>query len=140
MKRTILLCCLIVMTVMGTFAQRTVYKTLATSIRDMQTERFGRAQPVNIQIVREGNAAVMIDETLYKVIRVDRQSETDLHFAIQYTAQDSKGKEFVIKFVHEPKNKVELMRFQVMVMDTAAPYTWTYYFTDPPLTVTRSTR
>lgn len=140
MKRTILLFCLVAMAVTGSFAQRIVYKTIATSIRDMQTERFGRVQPVNIQIVREGNAAVSIGETSYKVVRVDRKSETDSLLAVQYTVMDNNGKEFVVKFAHEPKNKVELMRYQVMVMDTAAPYTWTYYFTNPPLTATRPTR
>lgn len=120
------------MTTIVAFAQKLTYTTIATCSRDMQTQVYGKVRPLSITIERDGNSSVTIDGSRYAILRTDRRTDTDSVQSVQYTLADTAGKEYVIKFFHDIYNKVELMRWQIIFMETAKPYDWTYYFTNQP--------
>lgn len=114
-------------------AQNWQYNTVAKAQRNMQTGEYQQAVPQDIKIVRTANQSVLIGNKKYTVVRVDESIHTDSLESTQFTANDPEGAEYVIKFQHDPWEKTELMKWRIIVMNTAHPYDWTYYFCRKPL-------
>lgn len=110
------------------YAQTEKYTAEATCQRDMRTQIYGKTIPSNIIIEKTGNSSVVIADKVYSVIAVDRQEEKDSIGYKQYTVSDAEGKEYVIVFIEDIYNNVELMKHQVVIFNTNTPYDWTYYF------------
>lgn len=133
MKR-IILSFMLVFLAMGAMAQTVQYNAVAKAAADMQsgTAHYGKVTKVNVLITRSGNSSIKIGDTTYSVLTRDEVVDTDTLKSWQYTVGDTSGKEYVIKFIHNPAEKTQLMRFQIIIFNTAHPYYWTYYFCEEP--------
>lgn len=112
-------------------AQSITYQAVATCSRDMKTQEFSKPHASQTKITLQGKSAVTIDNKEYSVITVDRETRTDSAQSLQLTVGNG-GSEYVIKITHDVNNKVELMRYQVIIFNTAHPYDWVYYFCTKP--------
>lgn len=132
MKRTLLAMAFTLYATITVSAQVEVWKAIAQAPRDMQTEKFGKAMPQNIQIIRDGNRQVLIDTTRYEVTQVNRDVKTDSLSSVEFTATDWRGKEFIIKFNRDLYADSPLMHYCVIAFAANTPYDWTYYFCEEP--------
>lgn len=131
MKR-IILSLVVAFTTICSFAQTTEYNVIAKAFRNMQTQQFGSAKPVDITITRNGNTSIAIDTTLYKVVTVDENIKTDSMTSVQFTVVNGKGEEYIIKMMEDPWAKASLMKNFVIIFSTASPFDWMYYFCNKP--------
>lgn len=134
MEKKVLFIALLMLMSMQLMAQRVEYRSVANCHRDMQTQDYGKLTTDTATIVRQGKTAVTISGRRYGVVTVDRELRTDSVESIQFTALDSEGKEYVIKFNHDVYNPTKLLQYQVIVFATAEPFDWKYYFCTAPKT------
>ncbi|MFZ1236486.1 MAG: hypothetical protein WAR39_05725 [Prevotella sp.] len=130
-KLVIIMLLQVIFPVIG-LAQKSMYHVIATVQRNMRTLDYGKVSPVDFDIVKTGNSSVTVKGKSYTVIKIDKEVKTDSIESIQFTAQDSEGQEYIIKFSHEPYSQVALMKFQMILFDVNHPYDWTYYFSQEP--------
>lgn len=109
-------------------AQVEVWNVIAKAPRDMQTEKYGKAEPLDLQIIRDGNRQVLVDTARYVVTEVNRSIDTDSIHSVEFTTQDWRGDEYIIKFNHDLYAESPLMRHCVIFFAATKPYDWTYYF------------
>lgn len=132
MKRLII-AAIAAMAIVTAKAQNWQYNAVAKAERNMQTGEYQQATPQDLKIVRTANQSVLIGNKKYTVVRIDESIRTDSLESTQFTTNDPAGNEFVIKFEHDPWEKTELLKWRVILMNTAHPYDWTYYFCRKPL-------
>nr|MBP7472490.1 hypothetical protein [Prevotella sp.] len=131
MKRVILLFVLVFTTIYCS-AQKQQYQVMANASRNMQTQQFGSVTKSDMKILRNGNLSVTIGNTIYTIVKVNENIQTDSLSSVQFTAKNDTGEEFIIKLLDDPWAKAALMKNLVIVFATANPYDWTYYFCGKP--------
>lgn len=120
--------------VMAASSQSMRYDVLATAQRNMQTEKFGKAEISDLKIKYEPKYFVTIGTDTFKIVgEKDELANDSAGFRHrEITATDSKGAEYIIVFDTDPAAATELMRHFVIKFNTSSPYDWTYYFTEAP--------
>lgn len=120
--------------VMAASSQSMRYDVLATAQRNMQTEKFGKAEISDLKIKYEPKYFVTIGTDTFKIVgEKDELANDSAGFRHrEITATDSKGAEYIIVFDTDPAATTELMRHFVIKFNTSSPYDWTYYFTEAP--------
>lgn len=131
MRRFFLIILLSVLVAAG-YSQDMRYNVVARCSRDMRIQVYGDLRVSDIEIGRHGDKWVNVGDTTYTVMSVDKTVDTDSIKSVQYTIRDVSGREFVIVFTYDKYNKVDLMRYQVILFNTGRPYDWTYNFTEEP--------
>lgn len=132
MKKSIILLMALLLTPLVMSAQKMEYHAIATCLRNMKTLDYGKVSAADLKIEKNGNSALRINGKNYRVLTIDRDIQTDSIQSVQYTVNDDSGREYVVKFNHDIYNKVDLMKYQMIIFDANHPYDWTYYFTNKP--------
>lgn len=132
MRHILFPACLLFLLPLSLVAQVEVWSTMARAPRDMQTSKYGKAEPLEIQIIRDGNRQILVDTAHYVVTETDRQIDGDSVRSTEFTATDWHGDEYIIKFNRDLYAESPLMRFCVIMFAAAKPYEWTYYFCKEP--------
>lgn len=73
MKRCLLLLSIITLMVVSASAQRFSYDVIASVSFDAQTQQYGKIQPLNMRIVKDGNTAIFIGADRYDLLQVNAE-------------------------------------------------------------------
>jgi hypothetical protein len=120
------------MTALMAQAQIEIWSTIAKAPRDMQTTDYGKAEPLTLDIIKDGSRQVLVDTARYVVESIDREINTDSIKSTELSATDWKGDEYVFKFNRDLYAESPLMRFCVIMFAANNPYQWTYFFCKEP--------
>lgn len=113
-------------------AQKKQYEVVCTAPYNAQTEQYGKVEAQEYHIVRNGDKWFAINGKQYHVISVDSRSVTGDKQFTEYTVKDDQNKQYILKIVWDATATPELRKHYVILVDTAAPYDWTYYFIGAP--------
>ena len=113
-------------------AQIEIWSSIAKAPRDMKTTDYGKAEPLTLDIIKDGSRQVLVDTARYVVERIDQEISTDSIKSTELSATDWKGDEYVFKFNRDLYAESPLMRYCVIMFSANNPYQWTYYFCKEP--------
>lgn len=133
MKRCLLLLSIITLMVVSASAQRFSYDVIASVSFDAQTQQYGKIQPLNMRIVKDGNTAIFIGADRYDLLQVNAEVDEEKTKYIEYTAINDNNEEFTIKVVHDGNAEHPVMRDFVLLINNSHIYDWTYYYTNAPV-------
>lgn len=111
-------------------AQRIVFDVVAKVPYDPRTQQYGKMEPREMKIIKQGDETIYIGADRYDVVEVDERKNDSAVQYVQYTAVDAAGAEWTIKVCHDSTVEHEVMRDYVLLFNNSHIYDWTYYFTD----------
>lgn len=129
--KKILLVALMTIMALSSFAQRITYSVIAKVPYNAQKEEYGKLEPLNMNIIRQGDTFIYIGATRYDITAVNSQKKEAKEEYKEYSAIDSDGKEYTIKVANDGNAVKDVMRYYVLLFNNNDIYNWTYYFTDP---------